>query len=154
MFICNSLAIYTLHIHTGYQGNASHFSQRQRLGRRLREQWREGGLERQEGGDYTAYNTNSTVTCQEWGIVRQPVALNGCLKIHRTKCNFIKYMQDTYYWLPVSELINICSNCLSSILYIMKIKKSHLNWCILCLESPLQQKPSLHDIFVWTSCVV
>lgn len=30
MFICNSLAIYTLHIHTGQQGNAAHFSPRQR----------------------------------------------------------------------------------------------------------------------------
>lgn len=56
MFICNSLAIYTLHIHTRYQGNAPHFSPRQRLGRRQKERGMAGGQERQEGEDYTAYN--------------------------------------------------------------------------------------------------
>lgn len=44
MFICNSLAIYTPHIHTAYQGNAPHFSprQRQRLGSREGEREEEG----------------------------------------------------------------------------------------------------------------
>lgn len=32
MFICNSLAIYTLHIHTGYRGNAPHLSSGQTQG--------------------------------------------------------------------------------------------------------------------------
>lgn len=44
MFICNSLAIYTLHIHTGQQGNAAHFSPRR--------------------GGYSAYN-NRTITAKQ-----------------------------------------------------------------------------------------
>lgn len=80
MFICNSLAIYTPHIHTGYQGNAPHFSPRQRgWGAGEREQAR-GGREGRKEGEVVILNTNQALKSKQ----STPTWPTGYLKVQST----------------------------------------------------------------------